>query len=135
MPSKPMKRRILEFISEYSNTNNIAPSLREIGTAVGLKSPSSVSRYIEQLKTEGKLVTVNQRGRTIALARRVELHGAESQPQRICLEVADGGVVFFDCLLEKKRNDALAVSFSGIVDASQMKSRVSQVVHCRIDDE
>ena len=133
MPNKKMKRRILEFISEYSVTNSVAPSLREIGTAVGLKSPSSVSRYIDQLKAEGKLVAINRKGRAIALARKIKLQVAENQPQRVCLEVADGGVVLFDCSLEKKRNDVISVSFSGIVDASQMKSRIGQVVHCRID--
>jgi len=129
-----MKRRILEFISEYSHANSVAPTLREIGVAVGLNSPSSVSRYIEQLKNEGKVAPLNQRSRAIALARRIELHAAGSQPQRVCLEVADGGIVFIDCNLEKKRNNAVSVSFSGIIDASQMKGRVGQVVNCRIDD-
>jgi len=134
MQNRAKKLHILEFISQYSSENSIAPSLREIGLAVGLKSPSSVRRYIEQLKNEGKLVTVKQKARTIALARRLELQVAGSQPQRICLEVADGGAVFFDCCLEKKENDFVSVSFSGILDASEMKGRVGQVVHCRIDD-
>ena len=134
MPNSTMKRRILEFISEYSHANSVAPTLREIGVAVGLNSPSSVSRYIEQLKNEGKVAPLNQRSRAIALARRIELHAAGSQPQRVCLEVADGGIVFIDCNLEKKRNNAVSVSFSGIIDASQMKGRVGQVVNCRIDD-
>ena len=124
----------MEFISEYSNANNIAPSLREIGAAVGLNSPSSVSRYIEQLKNEGKLVALNQRSRAIALARRIDLRTAGGQPQRVCLEVADGGVVFFDCNLEKNQSDVVSVSFTGILDASQIRGRVSQVVNCRIED-
>jgi len=129
-----MKRRILEFITEYSNAHNVAPSYRVIGAAVGLKSPTSVSRYIRQLKDEGKLLAATQKGQAIALARKIELHAAESQPQRVCLEVADGGVVFFDCNLEKKRSDVVSVSFSGILDASQIKGRVGQVVSCRIED-
>jgi len=129
-----MKRRILEFIAAYTNANSVAPSYREIGAAVGLKSPTSVSRYVEQLKGEGILVTVNQKGRAIALARKIELHKAVNQPQRVCLEVADGGVVYFDCNLEKKRSDILTVSFSGILDASHIKGRVSRVVNCRIED-
>ena len=129
-----MKRRILEFITEYFNAHNVAPSYRVIGAAVGLKSPTSVSRYIRQLKDEGKLLAVNSRGHAIALARRIELHAAASQPQRVCLEVADGGVVFFDCNLEKKKKDIVSVSFSGILDASQIRGRVGQVVNCRIED-
>ena len=134
MLNKTVLNRVMEFISEYSNEKGIAPSFREIGAAVGLKSLSSVNRYIEQLKGEGKLVTINQKGRAIALARKIKLRVAESQPQRICLEVADGGVVFLDCSLKKKANDSISVSFSGILDASEMKGRVGQVVCCRIDD-
>ena len=134
MPNKTMKRRVLEFIAEYSNAHNVVPSYRVIGAAVGLKSPTSVSRYIHQLKDEGKLVAADQKGQAVALVQRIELHAAESQPQRVCLEVADGGVVLFDCNLEKKQRDVVSVSFSGILDASQIKGRVGQVVNCRIED-
>ena len=133
--SRTMKMRILEFIAEYSDTNSIAPSYREIGAAVGLKSPTAVSRYIEQLKDEGMLVAINQKVRAIALPRKIEFQGADNQPQRVCLKVADGGTIYFDCnLLEKKHSDVVSVSFSGIFDASQIKGRVSQVVSCRIED-
>jgi len=129
-----MKKRIFEFIAEYSNANSVAPSYREIGAAVGLKSPSSVSRYVVLLKDEGMLAPVNQKGRAFELARKIEFHRARSQSHRVCLEVADGGVVYFDCNLEKKRSDVVSVSFSGILDASQIKGRVGQVVNCRIED-
>jgi len=132
--SKAMKRRILEYIAEYSSANNVTPSYREIGAAVGVKSLSTLSRYILQLKGDGLLSTSNQRSRAIALARKIELDGAGSDPQRIRLEVADGGVILFDCNLEKKRSNAVSVTFSGILDASQIKGRVGQVVNCRIED-
>ena len=135
MPSRTMKQHILEFISEYSSKNSVAPSYREISAGVGLKSLSSVSRYIEELKGEGKLVPINQKGRAIALTRRIEFFEVLNQPQRVCLEIADGGAVFFDCYLEKSGSDAVSVSFSGILDASQMKRRVGQVVSCRIDND
>ena len=134
MTNKVMEKRILEFISEYSNSNNVTPSFRKIGAAVGLKSSSSVSRYIEHLKDEGKLLSVNQKGQVIMLARRVEFHETECQTMRVCLEFSDGGVAFIDCSLEKRINGIASVSFSGILDASQMKGRIGQVVSCRVDD-
>ena len=134
MLNRTVKRRILEFIAEYSNANSTAPSLREIGAAVGLKSPSSVSQYIKLLKDEGMLATVSQNSRSFALARKIELRRSASQPQRVRLEVSDGGVIFVDCNLEKKRSDVLSVSFSGILDASQIKGRIGQVVNCRIEE-
>ena len=134
MLSRTIKSRVLEFISEYIAINSVAPSYRKIGAAVGLKSPSSVSRYVKQLKDEGQLIPLKQERHAIALDRKVELREAESQAQRVRLEVADGGIVFLDCNLEKRKGGAVSVSFSGIVDASQMKSRVGQVVNCRIDE-
>ena len=134
MSKTEMKKSVLEFILEFSKTYGVAPSYREIGAFVGLKSSSSVSRYIEQLKDEGKLVSIRRNGHAIALTRKVEFCEAESQAQRVCLEVADGGIVFLDCNLEKRKDGAVTVSFSGIVDASQMKSQVGQVVGCWIDE-
>jgi len=134
MQNKSMKMRILEFITVYSYAHNAVPSYREISAAVGLKSTSSVSRYIDQLKKERMLLPVNSRGQGIALPRKIELSGDGSQPQRVCLEVADGGTVLFDCDLEKMRNDVVSVSFTGIVDASQMRSRVGRVVNYRVDE-
>jgi len=67
MQSKTTKTRILEFITEYSHAYNVAPSYREICAAVGLKSTSSVSRYVDQLKKERMLMSVNSRGQGIAL--------------------------------------------------------------------
>ena len=134
MPNKAMKKRAMEFVAEYISQTNSAPSYREIGAAVGLKSSSSVSRYISQLKAEGKLVAGEKRGQTFTLARRVELVGADGCPQRVRLEVTDGGVVYFDCSMEHTDRAQTSLTFSGIVDASQMKGKVGRVVNCRIDD-
>ena len=54
--------------------------------------------------------------------------------QRVRIEVADGGVLCIDCNLEKTTSNVVGVSFSGILDASQLKSNVSRVVRCSIDD-
>ena len=134
MPKTEIKKSVLEFISEFTKTYGVAPSYREIGAFVGLKSSSSVSRYIEQLKNEGKLVSIRRYGHAMAFARKIEFCETVSEARRVCLEVADGGIVFLDCNLEKRKDGAVTVSFSGIVDASQMKSQVGQVVGCWIDE-
>ena len=130
MSNKIMKRRIMDFISGYSRTHGTMPSYRGIGAAVGLRSPTSVSRYVKQLIDEGKLVSTHQKGKTYALASGMGLNVAGETPRRIRLEVADGGSVSFDCCMENEGR----VTFTGIVDASAMKSKVGQVVGCQIDD-
>jgi len=49
------KNEILKFIKRKCIEDGIPPSVREICTAVNLKSTSSVHSYIEQLKQEGLL--------------------------------------------------------------------------------
>ena len=53
--SSEKKLEILKIITERCSHDGIPPSIREICSAVGLKSPSSVHKYIEQLKIEGLL--------------------------------------------------------------------------------
>jgi len=128
-----MKRHVLDIITEYIERNGYSPSYREIGLAVGPRSPSSVNRYVDILKDEGQLLTANQKAQTFTLARRVELNDADECLQRIRLEVANGGVLFVDCSMVRREFDSCAVSFSGVVDASQLKGKVSRVINCRVD--
>ena len=41
---------ILEFVNTFTRENGFAPSVREIGTAVGLRSTASVSYHLQQLQ-------------------------------------------------------------------------------------
>lgn len=46
---KPMDKIILEEIIAYINIHQYPPTVREIGNAVGLKSPSSVHRHLKKM--------------------------------------------------------------------------------------
>ena len=49
------RRRILEFIAEQIRERGYPPSVREIGQAVGLTSPSTVHTHLQVLQREGYL--------------------------------------------------------------------------------
>ena len=49
------QRRILEVIRESVRTRGYPPSVREIGEAVGLTSPSSVAYQLQALQKKGAL--------------------------------------------------------------------------------
>lgn len=49
-------RKILDFISQYQREQGHPPSIREIGEAVGISSPSVVNYYLDQLEKSGLLV-------------------------------------------------------------------------------
>ena len=70
-----MQRRIYEYIAACIREQGYAPSVREIGDAVGLKSPSTVHFHLKRLEEAGVISKGAGKGRAIALAEQV------SQPQ------------------------------------------------------
>lgn len=44
---------VLDIIVEYINKNGYAPSVREIGEIVGLKSSSTTHKYLKKLESKG----------------------------------------------------------------------------------
>ena len=54
---KAIRERIVSFIVDYISQNGYAPTAREIGEGVGLKSTSSVNYHMKQLFADGKLET------------------------------------------------------------------------------
>ena len=53
---------ILEFVNQFVRENGYAPSVREIGKAVDLRSTASVSYHLEQLKNKGLLQAPGGKG-------------------------------------------------------------------------
>ncbi len=62
--------QILEFIRQELQTRGYAPSIREIGREVGLKSPRSVQLYLERLEREGYITRAARTSRSIQLTER-----------------------------------------------------------------
>ncbi len=58
---------ILEFVNQFVQANGFAPSVREIGAAVGLSSTASVSYHLRQLQDKGLLASPGQKGRKRAV--------------------------------------------------------------------
>lgn len=60
--------KILEFVNQFVQENGYAPSVREIGAAVGLRSTASVSYHIQALQDKGMLLSPGAKGRKRAIA-------------------------------------------------------------------
>ena len=58
---------IVEFIADYATTHGYAPSIREIGTAVGLTSTSSVHQRLRRLEKAGLVRRASNRARSIVV--------------------------------------------------------------------
>ena len=59
---------ILEFVSNFIQENGYAPSVREIGAGVGLRSTASVSYHLRALQDKGLLQGSESKGRKRAIA-------------------------------------------------------------------
>lgn len=60
--------QILNYVNHFIQENGYAPSIREIGAAVGLKSTASVSYHIQALQDKGLLQSPGAKGRKRAIA-------------------------------------------------------------------
>ncbi len=49
------QKKVLSFIDQFTRENGYPPSVREIGTAVGLTSTATVHGYLERLEKKGYL--------------------------------------------------------------------------------
>lgn len=73
MPKKTqMTERIYEYLQRAIPEQGYAPSVREIGEAVGLKSPSTVHFHLKRLQEQGLIAKGDFKGRAIVLTGRRE---------------------------------------------------------------
>ena len=61
------QQEIYDFILSFTNEHGYPPSVREIGTAVGLKSPSTVHFHMKGLEEAGLIIKAEGKTRAISL--------------------------------------------------------------------
>jgi repressor LexA len=102
------QRAILDYLRRFVDEHGYPPTVREIGEAVGLRSPSTVHAHLAQLERAGLLRRDPTKPRAIELTdrRREELESV-SDVRRLPLvgEIAAGGPL----LAEENIEDYLAV--------------------------
>src|SRR6516225_6803395 len=64
----PRQRQVLEFVDEEVRRRGYPPSVREIGEAVGLSSPSTVHAHLAALQDKGYLRRDPTKPRAIEIA-------------------------------------------------------------------
>lgn len=69
------QKQILRYITKQIEENGYAPSVREIGRAVGLSSTATVHTYLKQLEELKYIKKENQKGRTLRILKEeTDLH-------------------------------------------------------------
>ena len=62
-----MQQKIYDYIADAIRTQGYPPSVREIGEAVGLKSPSTVHFHMKHLEELGYISKSGRKGRALTL--------------------------------------------------------------------
>ncbi len=100
------QRSILEMIHEHVDAHGYPPSVREIGDAVGLRSPSSVHAQLETLSVKGYLRRDPTKPRALELGRdpdtALEIRPVSTRNVPLLGEIAAGGPI-----LAEERVDAV----------------------------
>jgi len=141
-------QRILDYVNQFVQENGYAPSVREIGAAVGLRSTASVSYHIQALQEKGLLHAPGAKGRkrAIVTAARpgqipivgvvtagVPILAVENQEGTLCWE-GEG-----DCFALRVRGDSMinAGILSGdlVVVRPQQTADDGQIVVALLEDE
>jgi repressor LexA len=102
------QRAILDYLHEYVDQHGYPPTVREIGQAVGLRSPSTVHAHLAQLERAGLLRRDPTKPRALELTdRRREDRVQEAEMQRLPLvgQIAAGGPL----LAEQNVEDEIGV--------------------------
>jgi repressor LexA len=99
------QRQILDFLTKYVDAHGYPPTVREIGEAVGLASPSTVHAHLANLERAGLLKRDPTKPRAIELYREPKPEPVDVHKLPLVGEVAAGGPL----LAEENVEDYLAV--------------------------
>ena len=149
MPRKSNKaEEILEFVNRFVSENGFAPSVREIGSAVGLNSTASVSYHLQQLQEKGLLQASGSKGRKRAIATtqrpgQIPVVGVVTAGMPILALENREGMLPWDgdpaCFALRVRGDSMInagiLSGDKVVVRPQQTADDGQIVVARIGDE
>jgi len=140
--------QILDYVNQFVMQNGYAPSVREIGAAVGLRSTASVSYHLRQLQEKGLLQEPGAKGRkrAIVTAQRpgqIPVIGVVTAGLPILAFENQEGTMSWDgdpnCFALRVRGESMIGA--GIMDGDRVVVRPQptaddgQIVVARIEDE
>ena len=139
---------ILNYVNQFVQENGYAPSVREIGEAVGLRSTASVSYHLQQLQLKGRLQKAEAKGKkraivTTARPGQIPVVGVVTAGLPILAVENQEGTMAWDgdpsCFALRVRGESMINA--GILDGDkvvvrpQQTAEDGQIVVARIGDE
>jgi len=140
--------RILDYVNQFVQEHGYAPSVREIGAAVGLRSTASVSYHIQALQDKGLLLSPDSKGRKRSIVTNVRpgqipVVGVVTAGMPILAVENQEGTMAWDgdpgCFALRVRGDSMInagiLSGDHVVVRPQQTANDGQIVVARIGDE
>ena len=140
--------RILDYVNQFVQEHGYAPSVREIGAAVGLRSTASVSYHIQALQDKGLLLSPDSKGRKRSIVTNVRpgqipVVGVVTAGMPILAVENQEGTMAWDgdpgCFALRVRGDSMInagiLSGDHVVVRPQQTAGDGQIVVARIGDE
>ena len=140
--------RILDYVNQFVQEHGYAPSVREIGAAVGLRSTASVSYHIQALQDKGLLMSPDSKGRKRSIVTNVRpgqipVVGVVTAGMPILAVENQEGTMAWDgdpgCFALRVRGDSMVgagiLSGDHVVVRPQQTANDGQIVVARIGDE
>lgn len=140
--------KILEYVNQFVQENGYAPSVREIGAAVGLRSTASVSYHIQALQDKGMLLSPGSKGRKRSIVTgvrpgQIPVVGVVTAGVPILAVENQEGTMAWDgeagCFALRVRGDSMInagiLSGDKVVVRPQQTAGDGQIVVARIGDE
>ena len=139
---------ILSYVNQFVQENGYAPSVREIGAAVGLRSTASVSYHLQQLQEKGFLLAPGGKGKKRAVVTtqrpgQIPVIGVVTAGLPILAFENQEGTMSWDgdpaCFALRVRGESM--KNAGILDGDKVIVRPQQtaddgqIVVARIEDE
>ncbi|WP_233843801.1 transcriptional repressor LexA [Dyella sp. 2HG41-7] len=92
---------ILAFVRERIERDGEAPTLEEIGQAMGIPSVSAVLKHVRSLEAKGRLVIESNRSRGIRLVQEVDPLAADTLELPLIGRIAAGEPIFSESRVER----------------------------------
>ena len=102
------QRQILDFLTKYVDAHGYPPTVREIGEAVGLASPSTVHAHLANLERAGLIKRDPTKPRALELRREPKAAPADVHKLPLVGEVAAGGPLLAEDNVEELPGGARA---------------------------
>ena len=139
---------ILDYVNQFIQEKGYAPSVREIGAAVGLRSTASVSYHLQALQEKGLLLSPGAKGRKRAIVTNIRpgqipVVGVVTAGIPILAVENQEGTMAWDgdsgCFALRVRGDSMInagiLSGDKVVVRPQPTADDGQIVVARIGDE